>query len=313
MVNKDILEKTILLGIIRDKNWEVLLRNQITRDMFSYSNYTLYDYIKSYTDDGRFPDLSVVTNMFDITSDEARECLNVLDLDGACKALHTEYLIDQTKYRVGKLNDIQSELYTNPVGYIQKMKQTVDGLEKIGYQTKAVDIMESMEETLQIDKSNVISTGFKEIDNILVGLRKGEELLVVAGRTGQGKSWLGMKFAESAAEQGYRVGIYSGEMSKQQLQERLICCAKPEYTSTQMETMEYLKSKHIFIKVLTQKELRRRATVQDIEEMVVTENLDMVVIDQLSLMEDNTSKPRNIIKTAICKYKYGFIYIINKI
>ena len=103
----------------------------------------------------------------------------------------------------------------------------------------------------------------------------------------------------AAAEQGERVGIYSGEMSTRQLQERILCCAKQTYTSTREEAAEYIKSKNMFIKIITQKELRRRATVDDIEEFIIRDKLTMIVIDQLSLMEDNTSKPRNTFASAV--------------
>lgn len=104
-------------------------------------------------------------------------------------------------------------------------------------------------------------------------------------------TWLGLKFSMAAALKGERVGIYSGEMSKEQLQERILCCAKKQYTSTKEEALQFILDNNIDIKVLTQKELRRRATVDDIEEMIIRENLTFLVVDQLSLMEDNTSKP----------------------
>ena len=97
---------------------------------------------------------------------------------------------------------------------------------------------------------------------------------------------MGLKFALNAAVKGERVGIYSGEMSLASIQERLLYLAKPTYTSTLEESLQNLKNEDIFIKVLTQKELRHYANVNDIEEMIVRDKLSMVVIDQLSLMED---------------------------
>lgn len=102
---------------------------------------------------------------------------------------------------------------------------------------------------------------------------------------------MGLKFAFSAALQGERVGIYSGEMSVPQLQERIICCAKQSYTDTSEQAIKFIKDKNIDnIRVLTQKQLRRRANVNDLEEMIVRDKLTMLVVDQLSLMEDCTSK-----------------------
>ena len=129
------------------------------------------------------------------------------------------------------------------------------------------------------------------MDEKLIGWKRGEELAVFMARTGQGKSWMGLKFAMSAALQGEKVGIYSGEMSLQQLQERILCCAKQSYTTTKEEALQYITNQHIDIRVLTQKELRRRANVNDIEEMIIRDKLTMIVIDQLSLMEDVTARP----------------------
>ena len=116
-------------------------------------------------------------------------------------------------------------------------------------------------------------------------------MAVFVARTGQGKSWMGLKFALAAALQGERVGIYSGEMSVQQLQERILCCAKPSFTSSKEDALQFLNEKKPSIRVLTQKELRRKANINDIEEMIVRDKLNLVVIDQLSLMDDITSKP----------------------
>lgn len=293
MIDRDRLEKSLLLGIVRDKNWDVLLLNNITKDCFSVANYELYEYIKKFANEGKYPDIRIVSNVFDISEEMLREYLMIGNLNELCDVLHNEYVKNQLEYKVGQLNDFVSEMETDPVKYIDRLSRVVEDVRQISYHTKSVDLFENIEEILKIDKSNVISTGFKELDDKLIGFKRGEELVVLAGRTGQGKTWMGLKFAMSAAFQGNKVGLYSGEMSTQQLQERMLCCAKPTYTSTQEEAMKVIKEKDAFVRVITQKELRRRANVSDIEEFIIRDNLDMVVIDQLSLMEDNTSKPRN--------------------
>lgn len=299
MIDRDRLEKSLLLGIVRDKNWDVLLLNNITKDCFSVANYELYEYIKKFANEGKYPDIRIVSNVFDISEEMLREYLMIGNLNELCDVLHNEYVKNQLEYKVGQLNDFVSEMETDPVKYIDRLSRVVEDVRQISYHTKSVDLFENIEEILKIDKSNVISTGFKELDDKLIGFKRGEELVVLAGRTGQGKTWMGLKFAMSAAVQGNKVGLYSGEMSTQQLQERMLCCAKPTYTSTQEEAMKVIKEKDAFVRVITQKELRRRANVSDIEEFIIRDNLDMVVIDQLSLMEDNTSKPRNTTQTTI--------------
>lgn len=300
MLDKDKIEKSLLLGIIKTKNWEVLLRNNITKDCFSIANYQLYDYIKGYVDEGGYPDLRIVANAFGIEDFLVREYLEVSNnLDELCTVLHNEYVKNQLYFKVASLNDFKEEMLNEPTKYIDRLSNVVDELKQISYHTKSVGLFDNIEDILKIDPNDVISTGFKELDKKLIGWKRGEELVVFVGRTGQGKSWLCLKFAMAAALSGERVGIYSGEMSQQQLQERMICCARQTTTSTNEEALKYIRDNNVDIRLLTQKELRRRATVRDIEEFIIRDNLTMIVLDQLSLMDDITSKPRNSIKTNI--------------
>lgn len=300
MLDRDKIEKSLLLGIVHSKKWEVLLENSITRDCFSNANLRLYDYIYGFAQNGNYPDIRILTNYFEIEDIMVREYLTVSDsLDELCNVLHNEYVKNQLKYKVGQLNEHQNELFENPTKYVDRMATMVDEMQKISYQTKAVDLFENIESQVNIDKDDVIGTGFKELDNKLIGWKRGEELVVFVGRTGQGKSWLCLKFAMAAALAGEKVGIYSGEMSQQQLQERMICCAKQSPTSSMEEAIQFIKEHEIKISLITQRELRGRATIRDIEEFIIRNNLTIVIIDQLSLMEDTTCKPRNTIKTNI--------------
>jgi len=68
-----------------------------------------------------------------------------------------------------------------------------------------------------------IPTGFYELDNILAGLQK-SNLIILGARPSVGKSSLGMDFARHAAvREKLSVGIFSIEMSKEEIIDRLIC------------------------------------------------------------------------------------------
>lgn len=66
-----------------------------------------------------------------------------------------------------------------------------------------------------------ISTGFELLDEILGGLLPGEDLIVVVGRPGDGKSWTIDKMISTAWELGNDVLLYSGEMSENQVGARI--------------------------------------------------------------------------------------------
>lgn len=292
MLNKDKIEKSLLLGVIVKKDWETLIRNNITKECFSIANYRLYDYIKGFVDKNTYPEIRIVTNEFNIDEVATEEYLSVSNnLDELCSVLHKEFVKNQLYYEVSQLNNYQDEMALDPDSYINRMSDMIDNLKQISYHTKSVNLFENIDNILQIDPNDVITTGFKELDKKLIGWKRGEELVIFVGRTGQGKSWICLKFAMSGALAGEKVGIYSGEMSQQQLQERMLCCAKQTVTSTNEDALKFIKDKNIEIRLLTQKELRRKATVRDIEEFIIRDHLTMVVLDQLSLMSDDTSKP----------------------
>lgn len=68
-----------------------------------------------------------------------------------------------------------------------------------------------------------ISTGFGDLDNILGGMQK-SDLVVLAARPSVGKTSLALDIARSAAIRSKKpVGLFSLEMSKEQLVDRMIC------------------------------------------------------------------------------------------
>ena len=68
-----------------------------------------------------------------------------------------------------------------------------------------------------------VSTGFHKLDDLLAGLQK-SDLIILAARPSVGKTSLAMDIARNAAvKTGLPVGIFSLEMSKEQLVDRLIC------------------------------------------------------------------------------------------
>ena len=68
-----------------------------------------------------------------------------------------------------------------------------------------------------------IPTGFTDLDNVLAGLQP-SELIILAGRPSLGKSSLALDIARQVAVyQKIPVGIFSLEMSKEQISDRIIC------------------------------------------------------------------------------------------
>jgi replicative DNA helicase len=67
-----------------------------------------------------------------------------------------------------------------------------------------------------------IPAGFRELDSMTTGLQAGE-MVIIAARPSMGKTALALNIAENMAMAGHGVGVFSMEMSKQQLVQRLLC------------------------------------------------------------------------------------------
>lgn len=162
---------------------------------------------------------------------------------------------------------------------------------------------------LQAPNEVVISTGFPELDDIFHGWEFEEELVTIMARINVGKSWLLMKFLTEAWKQGYTVGLYSGEMNHIKLGYRFD--ALFEHLSNRAltwgSTVDNYKQFIDRLKILptpfiitTQPELGGKATVPKLRRFVESNNIQILGIDQFSLMEDvrSSTREQNRIKMA---------------
>jgi replicative DNA helicase len=141
-----------------------------------------------------------------------------------------------------------------------------------------------------------IRTGFADLDALTSGLQK-SDLVVLAARPSVGKTSLALNFAEHAAvREGKTVGIFSLEMSKEQLVLRLLSSVanidSQRLRTGFLEEMDFtrlapamnaLAEAPIFIDDtpnISTMELRTKA-----RRLQAESSLDMVVVDYLQLMQ----------------------------
>ncbi len=142
-----------------------------------------------------------------------------------------------------------------------------------------------------------VSTGFNKLDEMTAGLQKGD-LIIVAGRPSMGKTTFCLNVAENAAfgPKQARVGVFSMEMSREQLAFRMVSSLGmvdqsrlrtgqlgDEDWSRINTAISMMKSSHIYIDdtpALTPTEVRARA-----RRLKREHGLDMIVLDYLQLMQ----------------------------
>jgi len=152
-----------------------------------------------------------------------------------------------------------------------------------------------------------ISTGFHELDNKLAGLQK-SDLIILAARPSMGKTTLAMDIARHVAGNGIPVGIFSLEMSSQQLVDRMLA-SEAKIDSWKLRTgklssddefqrlshaMDKLSKAPIFIDDESMNNvLQMRAKARRLQS---EHGLGLIVVDYLQLMAPHKTKSDNLVQ-----------------
>ena len=167
------------------------------------------------------------------------------------------------------------------------------------------DVFKQIEE-LSNQKAPVtgLETGFVDLDRMTAGLHP-SDLIIVAARPSLGKTSLCLNIAEHVAiRKNKSVGIFSLEMSKEQLVKRLLCSEsridahrintgylnKDDWTRLSRASGE-LSETRIFIDdtaSITVAELRSKSRRLSLEH-----GLDLIIVDYLQLMSGSTQRYEN--------------------
>lgn len=137
------------------------------------------------------------------------------------------------------------------------------------------------------------TTGFKEIDNTISGLQKGD-FIIVAARPSMGKTAFALNIGQHASK-GASVGIFSLEMTTEQLMERLISSRSlvgfGKIKTGKLDEAEFRKITDA-ANVLAKRKIfidDKSTNLSDIKakcrNLKVKEGLDVVIIDYLQLIE----------------------------
>jgi len=114
---------------------------------------------------------------------------------------------------------------------LDKAEQTLFSVSQRHHKQQFISIKSILTDTfekldlLHKDKGSLrgVPTGFKELDNKLAGLQL-SDLIIVGGRPSMGKSSFALNVGQYlASKEGMPVGMFSLEMSKEQLVDRMLC------------------------------------------------------------------------------------------
>jgi len=296
--------------ILQDRDSSIITLNNLSADYFPEYTSEFY-FIKEHLDKyGSLPDMATFTSKF--------EDFDVIEVNEP-----TSYLLEQLyndKVRrdlVNNYNQLRPLLMSGDKEAIERALMLVKETAEKSSQAVSLNCVNLFEDTSRYDAylertenydKYFITTGFNELDKIIGGWDVKEELATIVARTGIGKSWFLIKSATAAALQGKRVGIYSGEMSVNKVGYRadtLIghlsngalvhggASVKNEYK----KFLDDMKEKNLKLFVLTPKDINGAAGVSALRAFVEKYDLDVLYIDQHSLLDDDR-KAKNPVERA---------------
>lgn len=206
------IELQVLSRVLKQKNTGILTLNGITDDYFiTYPEE--FKFIKQHQERyGNVPDAETFLAKFPNFAlvDVAESDKYLVD------TFHEEHLYALTVPVITKIADLLQTDSTSAIEYL------ISQVPYLTPKTSVVgkDIISTANERLEEwkDKKNspdkyFITTGFQELDDIIGGLQRGEELAVILSRTGQGKTWILLKILQHAWKLGMVAGLLEPEMT----------------------------------------------------------------------------------------------------
>ena len=294
--------------LLSTRDGSILLINNITEDFFSdYKDE--FNFIKDHLNEyGSIPDQLTFLDKF-----PNFDIVQVYET--------SDYLVDKlyddrnTRKLAEVFNGIRKLLQEGKVD--EAMQLHASSTEALA-QAKHIEAVDILRDTSRydayIERCNdfdkyYVKTGFPELDEIIGGWDRQEELATIVARSNMGKSWLLFKSAVAAVEQGLKVGLYSGEMSERKVGYRVdtlishisnvaITKGNIEVSNDYKRYLDELPNKYKgFLKVLTPTMIDGPAGVLALRAFIEKEDLDILFIDQHSLLEDDR-KARSPVEKA---------------
>lgn len=297
------VEVQIISKIISTSDYSFIEDNLITDEFFEGTGFEdefafIQKHYKTYGDvpdkmtfQGAFPEFEFV--------DVAESDRYLLD------TLREEYLYRQS---VPVVKQIGKLLKTDANKAVEYMLQAVKELQP-NYQlggtdliANAVERLEHYEERLDKQDDWYFTSGFPELDDIIHGIQRGEELFVIFARTNQGKSWVLEKMIAHIWQLGFNVGYISPEMSADSIGYRFDTLYKGysnkdlvwggdsidiESYSSYINELKTNKNKFV---VATPMDFDRKITVSKLKKFVQQNNLDAIAIDGITYLTDERGK-----------------------
>ncbi|MBE5733885.1 MAG: replicative DNA helicase [Clostridiales bacterium] len=205
-------------------------------------------------------------------------------------------IIDECKKSVDKTSALSFAEKT-----VYDISNDADTSEMVKIGSVLPDVMSKFDQ-LTNDKTSLkgIKTGFKGLDNLINGLHN-SDLMILAARPAVGKTSFAMNIVENVAMQGYSCAVFSLEMGKEQLTERMLCSvagvSMENAKKGKMNKTEWLKIAKAREKLSNAKifiddsaVIRPRELISKCRRLKSRFGLDFVMVDYMQLMTPDKTR-----------------------
>lgn len=304
------MEQTVLASMITDSDALHLCLSELNSDCFHIAKHqTLFNAVKYLQEQNSPVDLPILFDYLvkegikDIDpsylSEITRTLATTVNIKYYISALKQYYITrkteeamliglqnlenGETKEILSTLEDTLSELTAF------QDKKRISKLEEI--KNDFIDWMENH------NKANGMLTGFREYDEVLGGVRKGE-LVFIAARPGVGKTALALNIAHNIAKEHHKIIFFSMDMAKVELYSRLTSSVLgidnkriQENTLTELEIHRFINQyeridKNIDIYIDDSPTVTIEDIITEVKKLKREIGCDLVVIDYLQKIYD---------------------------
>ncbi len=287
-------EVQIISRILEQKSTAILTVNGITKDYFTVYTEELDFILDHKAEYNNVPDMETFLAKF-----QDFDILQVTESDKyLVDTLSETYNYHQLVSVINKAADLIQTDSWDAVNYVREqlpnlIKQAMPvGVDIISNARDRLIAWEDMK--LNPDK-HLIPTGFQQLDDSIGGFNRGEELVVIFARTGQGKSWVMIKMLEHIWKMGMRVGLIEPEMSANKTGYRFDSLhghvsnrslTKGRDAEGYADYIEKLGKLETPFFVAHPRDFKRRITVSKLKSFVEANKLDVLAIDGISYLTD---------------------------
>lgn len=314
----------VLNKILDTKDPTIISFNNLTEEFFSdYVNEFLFidNHIKTYgncpdkeTFLSKFPDFDVI-----VVNESNDYLIDALFDDRNKRILAKVFNQVRDLLNQDKVDEAMS-VYASATDSVLKAKHinSVDIVSDTSRYQRYVDKITNFD-------NYYVKTGFPELDKIIGGWDRQGELATIIARTNMGKSWVLLKTALAAAQQGLNVGLYSGEMSEDKVGYRFDTLLSHisnsalthgfdgvinEYKNY-IDALSKLVNGHL--RVLTPESNGGLVGVTTLRGFIEKEHLDMLCIDQHSLLSDDRNARNPVERAANISRDLKTLQVLKKI